>query len=380
MPLNRHSITIDPAKLTGLRDWPHTLGNIKEVRKVLRVLGYQRPFIPNFAGFACPLMNLLKKDTPFEWTPNCCQALDTLIDIVTSSPVLIAPDQDRQFELEVDASQFAIRAILWQQDPANAKKLCTVGYYSATLSPAERNYKVFNRELLGIIRTLRHWSHLLRGTPEPVIIWTNHRNLTYWCEPQKVGPHAATWQVELQQYHYELRHKPGDTMKADALSRHPNFDTGNTLNEHLIVLPLDQFKDMPKSILDTLSIPSTLSLNVLGIEEEAFNANHLEAKVKLYQDDHYCEITPLIEPHHLRINSDNYLWKDSALVVVENNDLRRGILHHFHSSLTAGHPRIAKTIQLIQPFYWWPRMKDFVTNYVKGCATCQMNKINTHPT
>ncbi len=60
-----------------------------------------------------------------------------LIDIVTLSPVLIAPDQDRQFELEVDASQFAIGAILWQRDPANTKKLRTIGYYSATLSPAE---------------------------------------------------------------------------------------------------------------------------------------------------------------------------------------------------------------------------------------------------
>ncbi len=123
-----------------------------------------------------------------------------------------------------------------------------------------------------------------------------------------------------------------------------------------------------------------MSLNVLGIEDEGFDANHLEAQVKLYQDEHYREITPLIETHNLHINSDNYLWKDSALVVVENNDLRRSVLHHFHSSITAGHPGISKTIQLIQPFYWWPCMKDFITNYVKGCVTCQMNKINTHPT
>ncbi len=114
MHLNCHSITIDPGKLAGLCDWPHTLGNIKEVRTVLGVLRYQCPFIPNFTGFTRPLMNLLRKDTTFNWTPKCHQALDTLIDIVTSSPVLIAPDQDCQFKLKVDASQFAIRAILWQ--------------------------------------------------------------------------------------------------------------------------------------------------------------------------------------------------------------------------------------------------------------------------
>jgi hypothetical protein len=112
--LNRHGITIDPSKIKGLTDWPRELKNVKEIWKILRVLGYQHPFILNFAHFARPLTNLLKKDTPFEWTPECRASLDTLIDIVTSSPVLVAPDQERQFELEVDASQFAIGAILWQ--------------------------------------------------------------------------------------------------------------------------------------------------------------------------------------------------------------------------------------------------------------------------
>jgi hypothetical protein len=76
------------------------------------VLGYQHPFIPNFARFAQPLTNLLKKDTTFEWTPECRTSLETLINIVNLSPILIAPDQECQFELEVDASQFSIGAIL----------------------------------------------------------------------------------------------------------------------------------------------------------------------------------------------------------------------------------------------------------------------------
>jgi hypothetical protein len=71
MRLNQDGITIDPGKIAGLRDWPRTLGNVKEVRKVLGVLGYQCPFILNFAHFARPLTNLLKKETPFHWTPEC---------------------------------------------------------------------------------------------------------------------------------------------------------------------------------------------------------------------------------------------------------------------------------------------------------------------
>ena len=73
-------------------EWPRTLKNVKEVQKVLGVLGYQHPFILNFTHFAQPLTNLLKKDTTFEWTPECHASLDTLINIVTLSPILIAPD------------------------------------------------------------------------------------------------------------------------------------------------------------------------------------------------------------------------------------------------------------------------------------------------
>jgi Integrase zinc binding domain len=76
--------------------------------------------------------------------------------------------------------------------------------------------------------------------------------------------------------------------------------------------------------------------------------------------------------------TDTY-WKDSTLVVMKDNDLKRGVLTQFHDSKTLGHPRISKTIALIQPHYWWPNMKTFVKAYVKGCAMCQMNKINTHP-
>ena len=44
----------------------------------------------------------------------------------------------------------------------------------------------------------------------------------------------------------------------------------------------------------------------------------------------------------------------------------------------AGHPRIAWTKELIARSYWWPRLQKDIEDYVKGCAQCQVNKINTH--
>ncbi len=46
--------------------------------------------------------------------------------------------------------------------------------------------------------------------------------------------------------------------------------------------------------------------------------------------------------------------------------------------VTAGHPGIARTKDLIAQSYWWPKLQKDVEDYVKGCAQCQANKINTH--
>src|SRR6266850_11035 len=72
-------------------------------------------------------------------------------------------------------------------------------------------------------------------------------------------------------------------------------------------------------------------------------------------------------------------WKDHALVVVGNNDLERGVTSEFHNTLMAGHPGIAKTTSEICKYYWWLGIQDFITEYIKGCTTCQMNKVNTNP-
>jgi hypothetical protein len=112
--------------------------------------------------------------------------------------------------------------------------------------------------------------------------------------------------VELTQYNYELQHKPGETMKADALSRCPDFNTGNPENEHLIVLPLNRFKGMLKSVAKTLGMQSNstseISLAVAGLEDNTFENENLDARVKLYQDEHYQSLLTWKDTHDLRLD------------------------------------------------------------------------------
>jgi hypothetical protein len=93
--LGHSQITIDLSKIAGIKDWPQILKTVKEVRSTLGVLGFQCPFIPEFTDITKPLTSLLKKNLKFKWTEDCTMALKTLINIVTSEPVLVSPDTIR---------------------------------------------------------------------------------------------------------------------------------------------------------------------------------------------------------------------------------------------------------------------------------------------
>jgi hypothetical protein len=86
--VTKGTVWIDPTKQNGLAAWPRQLTSVKQVCSTLGVLGYQRPFIHGFVHLACPLTQLLKKEKKFEWMEECTAALDALIGIVTSDPVL----------------------------------------------------------------------------------------------------------------------------------------------------------------------------------------------------------------------------------------------------------------------------------------------------
>ena len=178
------TIKPDPAKVQGLKEWPRELHSVAKVRSTIGVIRYQRPFIPNFSAIAKPILKLTKKDQPFEWTEECTKALNTLIEIITNDPILRPPDLERQFHLDIDASNYVIGGILYQLDDEGIRY--DVGYYSKSLVAAERNYDIWDREYLALIRCLLHWRQFLVGSPHKVRVYTDHANLQYWREPQKI--------------------------------------------------------------------------------------------------------------------------------------------------------------------------------------------------
>ena len=74
---------------------------------------------------------------------------------MTEDPKIITPNPDNQFELETDASNFTLGAILFQCDEQGKRR--AVGYASHTLSAPKRNYDIWDKEFLGLIFGLTKW-------------------------------------------------------------------------------------------------------------------------------------------------------------------------------------------------------------------------------
>src|SRR5260221_6363064 len=225
----------------------------------------------------------------------------------------------------------------------------------------EQNYPIYDREFLTIIRGLRNWSHLLKGTEIPVLVYTDHANLRYYRDPRKIGQRIAGYLPEREQYNILLEYKPGATNRADALSRRPDFDTGNPDNEDVLVWP-DKYFCEQHTVIRILDTDST------------------DQRVKLMQYAQQSLLKDWAPIHNLSLLDGTHWHHGTALVVVGDNELKGGVTSLFHDHRTVGHPGISKTLQLLAPYYWWPNMKTFVTEYIKGCATCQMTKVNTNPT
>ena len=74
-------------------------------------------------------------------------------------------------------------------------------------------------------------------------------------------------------------------------------------------------------------------------------------------------------------------WKDTNeqwLVIPPNDLLKRCLMKVWHDSPTAGHPGQDEMVQRINCEYYWPSVRSWIQEYVKGCATCQQNKNLTH--
>ena len=133
LKISEKGIKVDKAKIEVMMSLqPPT--SVKGIRSFLGHAGFYRRFIKDFSVIARPLTTLLCKDTKFEFDSDCLTAFHTIKGVLISAPVVQPPDWDLPFEIMIDASDFAVGAVLGQRKD---KKLHVIYYASKTMDEAQ---------------------------------------------------------------------------------------------------------------------------------------------------------------------------------------------------------------------------------------------------
>ena len=141
-------------------------------------------------------------------------------DILSSRPVLQAPDFSKPFTMAVDASQVGVGAVLLQPDKDQVQR--PISYFSKKFTPAQRNYSVIEQELLAIILALQHFEVYVPAYGSKVTVLSDHSPLQFLDKFKFKNMRLTRWSLLLQEYNLEVQHIKGvDNVLADCLSRAP---------------------------------------------------------------------------------------------------------------------------------------------------------------
>jgi len=126
----------------------------------------------------------LKGKKEWAWTEEHQWAFKELKEKITSQPVLSLPKREGKFKVEMDTSEHAIEEVLSQEQKGKWK---LIAFLSRIMQPAERNYKIYDKELLAIVEALTKWRQYLLDAIEKFKVWIDHENLKYFREPQNLN-------------------------------------------------------------------------------------------------------------------------------------------------------------------------------------------------
>jgi len=216
--LTTDGIEVDPEKSAVICNWavPTT---VRGVQSFLGFCNFYRRFIKDYSRIAKPLNHLTRKDVPFAWTDKCQKAFEELKKRLTDAPILRHYHPDLETKLETDASDGVVAGVLSQK---HGDLWHPIAYYSKSMTDAERNYEIHDKEMLAIIRALQEWRAELEGLrlQERFNIYTDHRALEYFMTTKKLNARQARWAEFLSRFYFLIRYRPGrENTLADALSR-----------------------------------------------------------------------------------------------------------------------------------------------------------------
>lgn len=344
--VDSNGLRTDPDKVEAILNYA-TPTNRKELKRFLGTATWYRRFVPNFSTIAGPLNKLTsgRKNCPaFQWTTEADDAFKKLKECLVSAPVLSCPNYDLPFEVHTDASNYGVGAMLTQSVDG---KEHPIAYMSRSLTAAEKNYSITERETLAVLVALEHWRCYLENG-KTFTVYTDHSAIKWFISLNNPTGRLARWGVRLSSFDFTIKHRRGvDNIIPDALSR--AVPVAAIITAKSFATSSD---DWYKNIFNNCRTTPALFPN--------FQVNN-DTLYRLSKNK--CQLT------------NEFSWKE-----VVPAELRDEVLANNHSEPTAGHLGIFKTYRRIALRYYWPGMYRDVAKYVGSCSTCLQYKAQNHAT
>ena len=163
-------------------------------------------------GFSDTVARLIGPQS-FPLSPPAIKAFNMLRS-ETANFVVVSVDENLTFELETDASDIAISAVLNQHNQR-------VAFFSRILSAAEKRHPSVEKEACAITEAVRYWRYYL--TNKHIIIKTDQASVKFMFKKDKSkikNDKIHRWRLELSCYHFDIIHKPGrENIVPDTLTR-----------------------------------------------------------------------------------------------------------------------------------------------------------------
>ena len=223
--VSNKGVLMDPAKVKTVQDWPIPT-TVKEIQIFLGFANFYRRLIPNFASLSRPITQLLQDPSKFQSSSFPVAAFNAIKATFASPELLAHPNELKPFLVETDASDFALAGALSQYDANNV--LRPIAFYSRQLDKYERNYEIYDKELLAIFACFKEWRHFLQGGHHPVTVLSDHKNLSYFMSTKHLTRRQARWSLFFNEFNFTLTHRPGSRSgKVDFVSRRPDYYVPN---------------------------------------------------------------------------------------------------------------------------------------------------------
>ena len=213
--VSEYGVSPDPQKVAVIQAMPPPECK-KGLQSFLGTINYYRQCIPDLAQTASPLYELTKNNVHYKWEKEHQIAFNRLKAHLSSDAIMAYPDVNKPYKLYTDASDFAIGAILTQEDQNGLER--PIHFLSKALSTEQKKWATIEKEAFGVVYALQKLRPYLWGSTFE--IFTDHKPLLSLFKQEVKNTKIQRWAVLISEFGAPISYIKGKkNIKADLFSR-----------------------------------------------------------------------------------------------------------------------------------------------------------------